>query len=720
MPCVKIMNGPNKDQIFQLRGGELCGRDPGNAIQVFAPGVSRRHFQFSVEGPQVFVTDLGSSNGTYVNNNRITKHLLLENDTITVGGINLRFSRGDGSTIETNAPTAALPPGLGLPMPAIGGLQTPNPGAPSRKLSFSQEEVPVGAFGIGPQTPVNKATNPSASASQIVMKDDSAEEGAADDYSLDASIVFSAADISRPQKDQVAALQKRLQLMFEISQALGAITDRDELLGKIMDKLFEIFPQADRGFILVGDTPETLTPAIVRNRKTQGAAEVQISRTIARKVYGEKQAILSQNAMEDDRFSGGLSILNFRILSMMVAPLLYRNEVYGFIHLDTQDRAKKFIPDDLNLLAGISSNAAIFLKNLKLFESVKQETEARANLQRYFSPELAKKMVSGEIDLKLGGASATGTVFFSDIVGFTTMSETMEPDAVVAKINRYFKIMVDIVFKYHGSIDKFMGDAIMAIWGVPVARPDEALCAVTAGIEMQNAVFLLNSEFLAEGAKEMFMGIGLNSGHFTAGNMGSERRMEYTCIGDNVNLAQRVESKAGAGHVFVSESTFERTGGKTLGVKLKPTRVKGKAQPVTIFSARGVATPSRDAQLYITSLPFRIAAGDSAPEGLLIKSKLLGDNLVLGLCLLREVPKGDKLEMHFCVPELPRFKVSFDMQGEVPLGTPTARCVKGVFSIAGTPLEVLFNELVVPSEKAPEDIPRGGPAKSASASSTEH
>jgi class 3 adenylate cyclase len=404
---------------------------------------------------------------------------------------------------------------------------------------------------------------------------------------------------------------------------------------------------------------------------------------------------------------------------MMVAPLLYRNEVFGFIHLDTQDRVKKFTPDDLNLLAGISSNAAIFLKNLNLFDEIKKETEARSNLQRYFSPELAKKMVSGEIDLKLGGTLANGTVFFSDIVGFTSMSETMAPDAVVEKINKYFKYMVDIVFKYNGSIDKFMGDAIMAIWGVPVALKEEAVLAITAGVEMQNAVYLLNSDFIVAKEMELHMGIGLNSGHFTSGNMGSEKRMEYTCIGDNVNLAQRVESKAGRGHVFISETTFDRAKGKCIAIKLKPTRVKGKAQPVTIYSVRGVAAPqTRDQGLFITSIPFRTGPDANSPEGLLIKTKLLGDNLILGLCLLRELPKGDKCEIHLAVPEMPKCKLSFDVQGEVPIQSGTARCVKGVFSVAGTPLQQLFTDLVFTSDKTPEDIPRGGPA--ASASSTEH
>src|SRR3954454_19204028 len=180
-----------------------------------------------------------------------------------------------------------------------------------------------------------------------------------------------------------------------------------------MEQLFEIFPQADRGFILIGDKVEDLHPAVIRHRKAEASKEVQISKTVARKVYNEKQAILSQNAMEDDPFSGGLSLLNFRILSMIVAPLVYRDEVFGFIHLDTQDRAKKFTPDDLNLLAGLAANAAIFLKNLKLFETVAKEAEKRASLERYFSPELAKQVTSGEIDLKLGGDMRSGTVFFS-------------------------------------------------------------------------------------------------------------------------------------------------------------------------------------------------------------------------------------------------------------------------------------------------------------------
>src|SRR5262249_3347365 len=162
--------------------------------------------------------------------------------------------------------------------------------------------LPVG--GIGEHAP-EMAEAPPQTPQSVVLKDDAEGEESVADFSLDASIVFTAAPDTLPQKDQVAALKKRLALMFEISQALGAVKGRDELLGKIMDKLFETFPQADRGFVIIGADVEHLEPAVKRYRKeAEGQGEVQISRTIARKAYNDKQSILSQNAMEDDRFSG--------------------------------------------------------------------------------------------------------------------------------------------------------------------------------------------------------------------------------------------------------------------------------------------------------------------------------------------------------------------------------------------------------------------------------
>jgi len=697
MPSVRILNGPNRDQTHVLQGGELVGRDPANAIQVFAPGVSRRHFQFKQEDGRFFVEDLGSSNGTYVNNQRIGKHALVDADTITVGGINLRYSVSDEAPVATGS----------------GGL------------SSSSDEIHLGAFGGEPggfganPAPAGVAAGVAAgvpgaptakqAGKPVVLREDDEEE-AAEDYALDASIVFDASTIiPTKEPDKARAFQKRLAIMFEISQALGELQTLEEMCEKIMDELFAVFPQADRGFVLVGETVEDLTPVVVRNRRDGKKAEVQLSRTIARKVLDERQAILSQNAMEDDRFSGGMSILNFRILSMAASPLLYRDEVFGLIQIDTQDRGKKFTPDDLNLLAGISAQAATFIKNLKLFEDARREAEARSNLERYFTPALASQVASGEIDLRLGGDLKTGTVFFSDIIGFTSMSETLSAPDVISRINRYMRYMVDIVFKYGGSVDKFIGDCVMAVWGVPLPMPDEAVAAVNAAVEMQNALFLFNCELEAEGSPAMHMGIGLNSGTFVAGNMGSERRMEYTVIGDNVNLAQRVESKAGRGMVFVTESTWDKCGHKAIGCRLKPVTLKGKAQPVVMYSIRGVEQPSQSGRVFMTSLPVAIdELSDACERGLLVKIKLQEDDpdKVLGLVLFHRPPTQTHLRLECYAAEMPRFPIEFEVQGQLKMQASHGCCFKGVFSIKGTPLEKMVLERVHESDKSPEDMPR--------------
>lgn len=681
MSSVRILNGPNRDQTFVLKGGELVGRDPSNAIQVFAPGVSRKHFRFDLEAGVMYVQDLGSSNGTYVNNQKISKHRLAEADTITVGGINLLFSH-DGE-------------------------------APKPPLNFSSEEVPLGAFGLSPgggggfaafgASPAPSETAPPPPTSGIVLRDDDEDEALAD-YSLDASIIFDASTFVEDSKAQ--ALQKRLSLMFEISQDLGTVSSLEAMLDKILDKLFGVFPQADRGFILVGGAVEELQPMAVRTRNGDDG-NVQISKTIARTVVEGKQAILSQNAMEDDRFSGGMSIVNLRILSMACAPLLFRDEVYGLIQLDTQNR-NKFNADDLNLLAGIAAQAAVFVKNLRLFESVAKEAEARSNLERYFSPALADQVASGQIDLKLGGDVKTGTVFFSDIIGFTSMSEKMDAADVVTKINRYMKYMVDIVFKYQGSVDKFIGDCIMAVWGAPVAIPEEAVAAVTAAVEMQNALFLLNGELEAEGSKPIHMGIGLNSGKFVAGNMGTERRMEYTVIGDDVNLAQRVESKAGRGMVLVTESTYDRCKHKVIACKLQPVNLKGKAKPVITYSIRGVQQASTSGStVYMTSLPLAVDTwSPDCKRGLLVKVKMLQNGQALGLILFHETPPPGPLTLESYMVESPRFQFRFESQGSVPIQAQHGCCLKGLFTYTGTPFEDLLANRLYQSSASPETVPR--------------
>lgn len=202
----------------------------------------------------------------------------------------------------------------------------------------------------------------------------------------------------------------------------------------------------------------------------------------------------------------------------------------------------------------------------------------------YLSPQVAKKVLDSPERLKLGGQRVYATVLFSDLAGFTEMSEMNEPEEVVSILTRHTTEMTRIIFKYNGTLDKFIGDAIMAVWGVPVEDEDQALHACLAALEMQRRMKTLADEIKISGYK-LSMRVGINSGIVMAGNMGSEERFDFTVIGDNVNIASRLESlnKMYGTEIIISESTMKKIGGRLAVRELDSVKVKGKRQDIKIF-----------------------------------------------------------------------------------------------------------------------------------------
>ena len=202
----------------------------------------------------------------------------------------------------------------------------------------------------------------------------------------------------------------------------------------------------------------------------------------------------------------------------------------------------------------------------------------------YLSPQVAKKVLDSPERLKLGGQRVHATVLFSDLAGFTEMSEMNEPEEVVSILTRHTTEMTRIIFKYNGTLDKFIGDAIMAVWGAPVEDEDQALHACLAALEMQRRMKTLADEIKISGYK-LSMRVGINSGIVMAGNMGSEERFDFTVIGDNVNIASRLEalSKIYGTEIIISESTMKKIGGRLAVRELDSVKVKGKRQDIKIF-----------------------------------------------------------------------------------------------------------------------------------------
>jgi adenylate cyclase len=246
-----------------------------------------------------------------------------------------------------------------------------------------------------------------------------------------------------------------------------------------------------------------------------------------------------------------------------------------------------FGDEDLEFLIAFSGIAAVSIENSHLTDRIRREAVVLSNFQRYFAPNVAAQIANQEGSVKLGsGEKRPVVIFFSDIRGFTPMSEKMNPDEISALLGEYFTEMVEIIFEQGGTLDKFIGDAIMAIWGAPIAHEDDANRAINAAIQMQQVLAKLNEKWATQGRQPVNIGIGINFGEVFAGNIGSERRLEYTVIGDAVNTASRLCSKAGPGEIMISEPFYQALRKPPPVEALEPIQLKGKAQAVPVYRVK--------------------------------------------------------------------------------------------------------------------------------------
>ncbi len=307
------------------------------------------------------------------------------------------------------------------------------------------------------------------------------------------------------------------------------------------------------------------------------------ARSIAQRCVDERLAILTDNAATDERFKGQ-SIVVQSVRSAMSAPLMgSEGSVLGLIYVDNMTATNSFGDEDLEFLIAFSGIAAVAIENSQLTNKLAREAVVLSNFQRYFAPDLVDQISSAEGMVQLGGTKRPVVVFFSDIRGFTPMSEKMSPDDIASLLTEYFTEMVAIVFEHGGTLDKFIGDEIMALWGAPVSKDDDADRAMRAAIDMMSVLKELNETWSAKGRPHVEIGIGINFGEVFAGNIGAEQRMEYTVIGDAVNVASRLCSNALRGQVIVSESFYKALKNPPDVEALEPIELKGKSETVPVY-----------------------------------------------------------------------------------------------------------------------------------------
>lgn len=290
------------------------------------------------------------------------------------------------------------------------------------------------------------------------------------------------------------------------------------------------------------------------------------------------------------------------LTSILCAPIYADGKIFAVINVQEM-KNPDYTRDDQNLLATCGDVAGLVMKNAKLYsatmddlvsaqklseDQLKKNEELKGSLSRIVSPSVAAMIMSDPSALKLGGKKCEVTMFFSDIRGFTKMSENMDPTDIVDQLNVYFTKMTDILMELEGTLDKYVGDELMALFGAPVAREDDPIRAVLCGVRMLEALYKLQEVWKKEGKPVIQIGVGINTGVVTAGYMGSEKALSYTVIGDNVNLAARIMAQAKGMEMFITRSTYERVKDYFDIEQRESIMVKGKSMPIEIFCVKKV------------------------------------------------------------------------------------------------------------------------------------
>ena len=376
---------------------------------------------------------------------------------------------------------------------------------------------------------------------------------------------------------------ERLRMTLEAVKQLIEIPDSMLLCHKILEVSFQLI-NAESGAVLLFNSEKQLVPHAVSVAPGAKQDHLLISRTVVDHVLEEKKAILATDVLADVRWSSRESIVLSGYRSLMCVPLLGSDSVFGVIYVSSSNEGDAFRETDLELVTGIGSGASIAFTNTFLRERLREEANTRESLGRFLSPSLVEQVLNHTIDLSLGGKEHDVVVLFADIRNFTSMTERYPAQDIVFMLNEYFDPMVEIVFQNHGILDKFIGDALMAVWGAPVAKTEDAAAALLAAREMMQYVEKLNLERAAKSIEPIAIGIGIASGKCIAGNMGAKKRMDYTVIGDTVNLASRLSGAAKPGEILFDQETHARCQEVTDVQELPELHVKGKSQPVKVFS----------------------------------------------------------------------------------------------------------------------------------------
>lgn len=514
MPRLILHPGrPDQRELRLAPGPNTIGRAEDNLVFILDRSLSRHHASVDVDADGgAVVRDLGSTNGTFVDDEPVTRRQLTGGETVRCGSVTLRFVPDRTRTDTETKPTT------------------------SRDIE--------------------------ADLTRLSMR-----------------------ELLETPWRQVGSAEERLRILLKVSQLLGSPASIDRLLETVLDLAFEIL-DIDRAAILMVD-PETdeLVPRVIRTRSGVPSTGQIFSRHIVEYVREHSVAALFGDAQADPRLEPAHSVFHQSICASMCAPLKPRDEVKGVLYVDNLTAPDRFDQDDLDFLSAFANQAAVALDNASLYAELEEQAVVRNNLLRFFPPATIGRIMEGEA-LQLDTRETEVTALFCDISGFTQLSAAMAPREVLHLLNAYFPTMAEIVFRHEGTLEKYIGDALLAVWGAPFRNPDDPQRALRAAVEMQRALVEVNRGL--DLPRPLAVHIGLNTGPVAAGNVGSDRYIQYATLGEATNLSSRICDLAPAGEIYVGGATRERLGEETEWPldPIPPQTIKGREEPLTLFSVR--------------------------------------------------------------------------------------------------------------------------------------
>ena len=355
-----------------------------------------------------------------------------------------------------------------------------------------------------------------------------------------------------------------LHSISEVTKNINSVLEIDPLLKIIMDLATDIMKAEASSVLLLDLDTQELVFRLALGDKGQQVKQItlKLDAGVAGWVARHGEPLIINDVTQDPRFNPDVDKrTGFKTRAIICLPLKLKDQTIGVIEVINRRDGNPFNQDDLNLLSIFADHAAISIDKARLHENIKRQECIRASYERYFSPQIVNEILHTAPGVHLGGQRREVSILFADLRNFSGFAEHHNPEAIVEFLNEIFKELVDVIFQYQGTLDKFLGDGLMAIFGAPLDQPDHAHRAINAALKMQEQMRAINARRQARGQGVLDMGIGINTGEAIVGNIGSEKRMEYTAIGSVINIAFHLQEISRGGYqTLVTENTYNRLG----------------------------------------------------------------------------------------------------------------------------------------------------------------